>query len=154
MYPMPHLCTMRPLTVEDRSRFRELRLTALTANPDDFLVTAAEERAISRLTIEEALERPGDRSFFLGTFAPPEDTLVGIAGLITGNLSKVHHVGHVTSLFVHPTHRRTGIARTLVQRLLAQALDAGLEAVRLEVVSSNQAAIALYESLDFVRYGC
>jgi len=144
----------RQLGVSDRSSFRELRQTALTLNPDEFLMTADEESAIPRLVIEGALECPDERSFFIGAFAAPPEALVGMAGLITGNLRKVRHAGHVTSLFVHPAHRRAGIARTLVEQLLTRAHSAGLEVLRLEVVSSNRAAIALYESLGFVRYGC
>jgi len=117
-------------------------------------VTAAEEKAIPRLAIEEALERPDDRNFFLGAFAGETPTLVGIAGLFTSSLSKIRHAGRLTSLFVHPTHRRRGIARMLVERLLTQAETAGLESVRLEVVADNLEAVALYESLGFVRYGC
>src|ERR1700687_395915 len=103
--------TVRRLTALDRSDFRELRQTALTVDPDDFLVTAAEESAIPRLSIEDVLERPDDCNFFLGAFSGETATLVGIAGLVTSNLSKIRHSGRLTSLFVHPTHRRRGIAR-------------------------------------------
>ncbi len=146
--------TVRQLTALDRSNFRELRQTALTVNPDDFLMTASEEKAIPRLAIEEALERPDDRNFFLGAFAGETAILVGMAGLVTSHLSKIRHSGRLTSLFVHPTHRRRGIARMLVERLLAQAKTAGLESVRLEVVADNLEAVSLYESLGFIRYGC
>jgi hypothetical protein len=70
--------SVRRLTTSDRSNFRELRQIALTVNPDDFLVTAGEERAIPNLSIEDALERPDDRSFFLGAFAGEPTTLVAI----------------------------------------------------------------------------
>jgi ribosomal protein S18 acetylase RimI-like enzyme len=146
--------SVRQLTVEDRASFRELRQIALTVNPDDFLCTGAEERAIARLNIEEALERPDDRNLFLGAFAGDPASLVGVAGLVTGGLRKIRHAGHLTSLFVHPAHRRRRIARMLIERLLAQAASAGMEAVRLEVVAENIHAIQLYESLGFVRYGC
>jgi ribosomal protein S18 acetylase RimI-like enzyme len=145
-------CTVRQLTAGDRREFRALRQAALAVNPDDFMSTAAEERAIARLNIEDALDSPDDRNLFLGVFTDAA-TLVGIAGLITGRLSKIRHAGHITSVFVHPEHRRRGIARMLVERLLVQAGSAGLESVRLEVVADNLAAIALYQSLGFVRYG-
>ena len=41
----------------------------------------------------------------------------------------------------------------MTERVLADAKVAGLRAVRLEVVASNQGAVALYESLGFVAYG-
>jgi ribosomal protein S18 acetylase RimI-like enzyme len=42
----------------------------------------------------------------------------------------------------------------LIERLLAQAVRAGMESVRLEVVADNLHAIRLYESLGFIQYGC
>src|ERR1700733_14380374 len=96
---------LRKLSAADRVSFRELRQTALTVSPDDFMSTAKEEIAIPRLMIEAALEEPGPRNFFLGAFANDSATrLVGIAGLITSNLRKVRHAGRLTSLFVHPEH--------------------------------------------------
>jgi len=145
--------TLRKLSAADRSNFRELRQTALTVNPDDFMVTAEEELAIPRLSIEAALEQPGTRNFFLGAFADDSARLIGIAGLLTSSLQKVRHAGRLTSLFVHPEYRRRGIARMFVERLLANAAEGGLRAVRLEVVADNRAAVALYETLGFVPYG-
>jgi len=149
-----HMYSVRQLTVIDQPAFRELRQTAVTLNPDDFVVTAAEQQAIPRLSIEDALEGVDDRNLFVGAFVGEPATLVAIAGLITSGLSKIRHAGHLTSVFVHPAHRRRGIGRMLVERLLAQAANAGMESVRLEVVADNLHAISLYESLGFVRYGC
>jgi len=146
--------TLRQLTAADRSEFRELRQTALTVNADDFMLTAEEEKAIPRLSIESVLEEPAPCNFFLGAFAAGSGALIGIAGLITSDFRKTRHCGRLTSVFVHPAHRRHGIARTLVERLLARAEDGGLRSVRLEVVAGNGGAVGLYESLGFVPYGC
>jgi len=145
--------TVRQLSDADRVDFRELRQTALTVNPDDFMFTAEEEMAVPRLVIEAALERPGASNFFLGAFAGDPAQLVGIAGLLTNESLKTRHSGHLVSVFVHPEHRRQGIARALLERLLAQATQAGLRSVRLEVVAENRIAIALYELLGFIAYG-
>ena len=75
--------TVRPLSAEDRSDFRQLRQLALTVDPDDFMITAEEERVIDRLFIEDALERPRPGNLFLGAFPVDAPQLVGIAGLIT-----------------------------------------------------------------------
>lgn len=147
--------TLRQLAAADRFSFRDLRQTALTVNPDEFVLTAEEESAIPRLAIEAALERPGAGNYFLGAFTgDPPINLVAIAGLITSNLRKVQHLAHLTSLFVHPEHRRSGLGRMLVESLLTHATDQGLRAVRLEVVAGNRIAIGLYEALGFVSYGC
>lgn len=74
------------------------------------------------------------------------NTVVGYLGC--------HHVadeGFIANVAVHPDRRRSGIARKLV----AAAIEQGhaLSRLTLEVRASNAAAIALYESLDFVKNG-
>ena len=140
----------RALSVADRADFRALRETALAASPDDFMMTLEEERAVPHLFIESALEQPADRNVFLGAFTSDAVQLIAIAGLITPEFLKTRHIGRVTSLFVHPDHRRRGIARRLLADLFHCADRAALRSVRLEVVADNRDAIALYTSLGFV----
>jgi len=54
------------------------------------------------------------------------------------------------NIAVADSHRRRGIARLLVQELIAR-LDATM--LTLEVRASNAPAIALYESLGFTQVG-
>lgn len=117
------------------------------------MLTVEEETAIPRLSIEAALEQPETCNCFLGAFNGDPSRLIAIAGLVTDGFRKTRHSGRVTSLFVHPEHRRRGIARMMLERLLAQAAEGGLRSVRLEVVAGNRGAIALYEILGFVPYG-
>jgi ribosomal protein S18 acetylase RimI-like enzyme len=145
--------TLRQLSAADREEFRALRQTALTVSPHDFMLTAAEEAAIPRLAIEAALEQPGSCNLFLGAFEEGRAQLVGIAGLLTSGFLKTRHSGRITSLFVHPAHRRLGNARMLLESLLTQATEGGLRSVRLEVVAENRTAITLYEALGFTPYG-
>jgi ribosomal-protein-alanine acetyltransferase len=58
---------------------------------------------------------------------------------------------HVTTIAVHPDHRRRGYARTLVGAVLSAYPDARL--VHLEVRPSNAAAITLYRSVGFRETG-
>ncbi len=144
---------LRQLSAADRADFRAFRQIALTVNPDDFMLTSEEELAIPRLAIEEALERPDRGNFFLGAFTDQSAEMAGMVGLTTSGLLKTRHCGRITSLFVHPAHRRRGVARMLLGRLLDQAAEEGLRQVRLEVVADNRAAIVLYEALGFVPFG-
>jgi ribosomal protein S18 acetylase RimI-like enzyme len=144
---------LRRLSAADRARFRELRQIALTVNPEDFMITVEEEIAVPRLSIEAALELPEACNFFLGACTGDPANLVGVVGLLTNGFHKTRHSGRVTSLFVHPQHRRRGIAQMMLERLLTQAAAGGLRSVRLEVVADNRGAIALYERLGFNPYG-
>ena len=76
-----------------------------------------------------------------------------VDGFVAGYLG-CHHIadeGFITNVAVHPDYRRHGIARALLCAALEQG--AALFRVTLEVRVSNTAAIALYESLGFVRDG-
>lgn len=63
-----------------------------------------------------------------------EDDLVGLFDVVTA-----------------PAHRRRGYARALVSGLIGWGARAGARHAYLQVVGSNAAAIALYESLGFRR---
>ncbi len=74
------------------------------------------------------------------------NTVVGYLGC--------HHVadeGFIANVAVHPNHRRRGIARALVNAAIEQGRS--LSRLTLEVRESNAAAIALYQSLGFVKDG-
>ena len=54
---------------------------------------------------------------------------------------------------VHPEYRRKGIAEALVELLISELAEKGNHALMLEVRSSNDPAIALYEKLGFRQVG-
>jgi ribosomal-protein-alanine N-acetyltransferase len=60
---------------------------------------------------------------------------------------------HINSLAVDVARRREGLARRLLQHVLAEAANAGANAATLEVRRSNTAARALYEGLGFAVEG-
>ncbi|MCM1012506.1 MULTISPECIES: GNAT family N-acetyltransferase [unclassified Brevibacterium] len=49
--------------------------------------------------------------------------------------------------------QRAGIGRSLMTALISEARDLGVEVMTLDLRGDNDAAIRLYESLGFVRYG-
>ena len=56
---------------------------------------------------------------------------------------------HITNIAVHPSFRRRGAARALLERTLDDARATGAELVFLEVRPTNNEALALYESMGF-----
>ena len=56
---------------------------------------------------------------------------------------------HITNIAVHPTCRRQGIGRTLLQGVLDDARQRKLRLVVLEVRPSNTEARTLYETFGF-----
>lgn len=61
--------------------------------------------------------------------------------------------GYVTNVAVFSKHRKTGIATSLVKRVLNLKDEIGLSFVSLEVRRSNQNAISLYKKLGFCEEG-
>lgn len=59
--------------------------------------------------------------------------------------------GWVSAVGVVPAWRRQGVARRIMEALIAGARDAGLRVLTLEVIDTNAAARALYRSLGFVE---
>ena len=60
---------------------------------------------------------------------------------------------HLTSIAVHPNHRRLGLAKSVLSNLFLQAANAGCKRVTLEVKSKNKAALALYKCCGFKTTG-
>ncbi len=54
-------------------------------------------------------------------------------------------------MFVHPTARRRGVARALMERVLADAPGMGYDRIRLGTLDEMTAAQALYRELGFVE---
>jgi len=79
--------------------------------------------------------------------AEEESTLAGFV-----ILNPTHRVSaYVTTLDVHPAHRRHGLARRLMASAEAAARRANLTPLRLHVSTENPAAIAFYEAIGFAR---
>ena len=58
------------------------------------------------------------------------------------------------NIAVDPACRRQGVARRLVESLIAELKKTGNYRLTLEVRASNAPAISLYEQLGFVQVGC
>lgn len=61
--------------------------------------------------------------------------------------------GEIVNVAVKEDCRQEGIGRKMLSELLAAAKDAGIQTIVLEVRTSNQAAIHLYETLGFTICG-
>jgi ribosomal protein S18 acetylase RimI-like enzyme len=123
-----------------------VRLAALRDHPEAFGVSYQEELAgdTSRLIAKP----PG---VTLGGFAGGE--LVGTAGLSVPERAKQRHKGHIAAVYVAPAWRGTGLARGLIEGLVAHARARGLAVVTLSVTAGNQAARRVYADAGFVTYG-
>jgi ribosomal-protein-alanine N-acetyltransferase len=73
------------------------------------------------------------------------------SGFLIGRL--IADEAEVLTLAVHPNTRRQGIARELMEVYVKDLRSKHAEQIFLEVVASNEAAIALYSGIGFAKAG-
>jgi [ribosomal protein S18]-alanine N-acetyltransferase len=116
------------------------------------------------LTAIEEIERqsyptPWSRSMFAGELSKPSSICLGAIDVETNRLvgyliiSRYVDAWHVMNIAVANEFRRRGIATRLMGRLFEITSSDGRRGYTLEVRVSNDAAIRLYESLDFKARG-
>ena len=114
--------------------------------------------AIERIE-RESYPTPWSRSMFASELAKPSSLSLGafdrksteLLGYLV--ISRYVDAWHVMNVAVAPSHRRRGIARTLLDTLFAQTAGDGRRGYTLEVRVSNTGAIKLYEALGFRARG-
>lgn len=142
------------LVPADLPAYKTLRDTMLAAHPEAFTSDAAAERQrtaqsyLPRLGLTQA----GGGSFLLGAWQSGQ--LVGTLGCERDTRVKVCHIGHLVGMMVHSELQGGGIGRRLLEAGIAVARSVdGMEMLTLTVTASNAAAVRLYESAGFMRFG-
>jgi ribosomal protein S18 acetylase RimI-like enzyme len=137
---------VRRLSPDDVDGYLAIRREAPERSPEAFLATAQEEAARSREQVVEGL----GRVVIFGAVAGNE--IVGMVGFRRFDMEKARHKGVVWGTYVRPAHRGKGVARALMEAVIAHARGE-VEMLGLSVVTTNASARRLYESLGFVAYG-
>lgn len=125
---------------------------------------AVKIRRMEQEDIPEAAEiekisftRPWTKSIFKAVLLLPyaayyvaeeDNRIVGVCGV-----KKIFEEGDISNVAVHPEYRGRGICRRMLETLIREAREDGVEAFTLEVRAGNAAAVHLYESLGFRTEG-
>jgi len=137
---------IRQLTLADAESFRGLRLEGLRLNPEAFGSTYEFEK-------DQPLTRYTGWLTNSAVFGACQNShLIGTASFTQQSGLKDSHKGLLRAMYVRPAARRSGAGRQLVQAIIELARQK-VEQVQLAVVSDNQPAIRLYQSLGFRQYG-
>jgi ribosomal protein S18 acetylase RimI-like enzyme len=137
---------IRRLRPHEAGRFREIRLEALSSNPESF---GASYEVEDGKPLEWFAERLANFNVF-GAYRGTD--LLGIAGFAVHTGPKMSHKGFLWTRFVRPHARRRGVGRRLVEAIVETARRS-VEILQLTVVSDNVPALRLYLALGFVQYG-
>lgn len=137
---------IRRLSGVDAEAFRAVRLEGLERHPSAFGASLKEEGARPLSFFADRLEA----NHVLG--AERQGALLGVAGFQFHASEKVRHRGTLWGMYVRSEARGTGVARRLVDGILAHARER-VEEIALRVSAENATAIALYKSAGFVVTG-
>lgn len=146
--------SLRLLQEPDLAAYKALRDTMLARHEQAFTSDAATEQARSTESYRVRLHRPagGQALFTLGAWLDGE--LVGALTCEHEGRHKVQHIAHLVGMMVDDRHQGRGIGRQLLeQALVLLRREPRLELLTLTVTSTNRAAVALYRSIGFSRYG-
>jgi RimJ/RimL family protein N-acetyltransferase len=136
------------LTSQHHPEYRAFFTTGLIQDEDNFRITPTDDADATFPTLGTA------DSFTLGAYV--NGTLGGVVSFTRDGATrqKLRHKGILFRMYVSPAYRGRGIARALIEAVIARArLLPDMEQINLTVVSSNPTARALYEKLGFVTFG-
>jgi GNAT superfamily N-acetyltransferase len=136
---------IRQLEPDDWMRLRDARLRALASDPGAFLVTLDEARKFPDERWRERAVQTESNVTFVYERANAFDAMVG--AFFRDDAVSVYLVG----MWVAPDLRGSGVARQLVERVVAWARGRGCSRVVLSVEGNNDRAARFYEKCGFTE---
>lgn len=146
---------IRALTPADLEAYIAMRRESFTKAPLAFIQLPDEE--INRELTQQEMAQWNEENFMLGYFLTQEgqQTLVGIMGLMRHTAPKRRHRAYLWGVYVREEARGKRVAKQLLEETLKRCREMeGLERITLTVSHHAEAAIALYEGVGFVQFGC
>ena len=140
---------IRRLDAHDAPAYRAMRLRALAEYPEAFTSSFEEESAKGDDWYERRLESASQT--FWGLFE--EGELAGMVGLERETKAKARHKAKVVGMYMAQEHAGRGLGRQLVDRLIREARQEGIELLVLTVTEGNVQASNLYERCGFRSFG-
>jgi ribosomal protein S18 acetylase RimI-like enzyme len=146
---------IRAMAEPDLLAYKALRDAMLAGHPEAFTSDAETEGQRDLSSYRNRLAGGSNGGTLFTLVALDDARLVGALTCEREPRLKVQHIAHLIGMMVSDTHRGRGIGRTLLVAAIARLkATPGLAQVTLSVTATNRAAIGLYESQGFVRYGC
>jgi len=139
---------LRALSPADAPAYRALRLAGISELPHAFCTTHALESSLPLGQISQRLQHTPLQRIF-GVFNDTQ--LIAMAALRREPIALVHDKATIWGVYVAPQARGQGLARQLMQAIIAHACAIPeLARLRLAVAHDNHAALALYLGCGFV----
>lgn len=142
---------IKKLTPLDWLTYKSVRLASLEDSPASFGSTYEREVEFLQSEWESRLDPTGRAKNALPLVVEIGAIPVGIAWGVEQELDP--RITLIYQLWVSPEARNKGIAKALMNRISAWAIERGCEYIALSVTTANNAAVHLYQSLGFVPFG-
>ncbi len=143
------MISIRPARREDLDQLVEyiVRFYRVNEEFDPLYTLRADAKEQARKLVEHYLSK--ENSVFL--VAEANARIIGIArGELRENpLLEASPLGVIVELYVHPSYRRRGVARMLVEELTRRLKEMGAKAIAAEFPQLNEIAVNFYRKLGF-----
>lgn len=140
------------LTIADWADYKALRLRALEESPLAFLDSF--EEALNQVDDHWMRHLRADKNSSTTLFAREDNDLIGMCAIIFNNKNKHKHVAEIVGNYVDKSCRGKGVGSMLMEEIIKTASDRGdIKKIDLEVVSTQEPAIKLYEKFGFKKIG-
>jgi len=137
---------------KDAEIVASLRLESLLESPESFGMSYEEESVWGLEKTRERLRGQANGDRWIGCFQNGQ--LVGMASFQRLRPMKSRHKAEINAMFVKPEVRGRGVAKAIMQAIIAHAKSCeNLTQIRLTVGANNLPAKKLYESFGFVEFG-
>lgn len=144
--------TVAVLIASDAAPYKALMLHAYEHAADAFTSTQQERAKEPDEWWVKRVADPEGMTVAFGDFV--SESLVGTVALEFSAKAKTKHKAVIVAMYVLPSSRGKGSARSLLQAAIDFCKDrGGIRIVQLEVTEDNTPALRLYESLGFKSYG-
>lgn len=142
---------IRLLTPGDAANYRQLRLTALSSDPQAFLSSFESEEKIPLENFAHKLLRNSTPPIYgYYGYLNEKQELIGCIHLANEWIFKRRHIATLNELYILPEFRRQGIATGLINHCLNLLKTIpGKEQVEFHVNSYNLLAVELYRKFGF-----
>lgn len=143
---------IRKMVKEDAPAYRDLRLRGLQTNPEAFGSSYEESSEHDLDVFRQRIPEPeSDNVIFV---AEEDGQFLGTVSLVRETHLKMKHKANIYGVYVDAHARGRGIGRLLMQHIIDHARQInGLRQLVLSVVTTNTAALNLYQSLGFIIWG-
>lgn len=145
---------LRLMCEADLLGYKALRDAMLAGHPEAFTSDADTERQRDLASYRSRLAGGAGGTTLFTLLALDGGRIVGALTCEREPRRKVQHLAHLVGMMVADTHRGRGIGRALLGEALTRLrATPELAQVTLSVTATNRAAVGLYRSLGFTRYG-